>query len=196
LPAHDHRLRRLLTSVAAFALCLATPAVAGGPQHRVEAAPTVDGTAIHRADVQFARIGGDTIDPGNAAVAFPHDCTGCEGVAVAFQAVIYKGSPHTIAPENAAVAVNDNCTRCGAFAFAYQYAVNSDERLSADARDEIAAIEDEARRDVDLGLSYPDLDARLHDLAARFKAAVDGGLTDEHGRRPVERTDEEPAPAG
>lgn len=181
--------RRLIAPILGFALCLAAPAVAGGPQHRVEASPTVDGTAMHRADVQVVRIGGDTIDPSNAAVANPHDCTGCEGVAVAFQAVIYKGSPSTIAPQNVAAAVNSNCTSCGAFAYAYQYAVSSDERLSADARAEIRAIEDEARQAVDEGLPYPDLDARLHDLADRFKAAVDAGLTDEHGRKDVERDD-------
>ena len=179
--------------VVVVVLGLAAPAVAGGPQHRVEASPTVDGTAIHRADVQAVRIGGDTIDPGNAAVAAPHDCTGCEGIAVAFQAVVYKGSPSTIAPENVALAVNSNCTRCGAFAFAYQYAVRSDQKLSDDARSEIAGIEDEARQAVDAGLSYPDLDARLHDLADRFKAAVDAGLTDERGRKELERHDEAPA---
>ena len=181
--------RRLIVPILAFGLCLATPAVAGGPQHRVEASPTADGTAIHRADVQVVRIGGDTIDPGNAAVATPHDCTGCEGVAVAFQAVIYKGSPSTVAPQNVAAAVNSNCTSCGAFAYAYQYAVNSDEKLSLDARAEIRAIEDEAQQDVDAGLSYPDLDAKLQDLADRFKAAVDAGLTDEHGRKAVQRDD-------
>src|SRR3954464_14444576 len=181
--------RRLIAPVLAFALCLAAPAVGGGPVPRVEASPTVDGTAIHRADFQVVRIGGDTIDPGNAAVANPHDCTGCEGIAVAFQAVVYRGSPSTIAPENVAAAVNSNCTSCGAFAYAYQYAVNSDEKLSADARAEIRAIEDEAQRDVDAGLPYPDLDAKLKDLADRFKAAVDGGLTDEHGRKAAERDD-------
>jgi putative peptide zinc metalloprotease protein len=188
-------MRRVVAPLIAFLLCLAAPAVAGSPQHRVEASPTVDGTAVHRADVQATRTGGDTVDAGNAAVANPHDCTGCEGIAVAFQAVIYKGSPSTITPENLALAVNSNCTRCGAFAFAYQYAVNSDEKLSPDARAELRAIEDEAQQAADAGLPYPDLDAKLHDLAQRFKATVDAGLTDEHGRKQVERTDEEPAPA-
>ena len=181
--------RRLIPPLLAFTMLLAAPAVAGGPQHRVEASPTVDGSAIHRADAQAVRIGGDTIDPGNAAVANPHDCTGCEGIAVAFQAVVYKGSPSTIAPQNVAAAVNSNCTSCAAFAFAYQYAVKSDERLSPDARAEIRSIEDEAQQLADSGLPYPDLDARLHDLADRFRAAVDAGLTDEHGRKEVERDD-------
>src|SRR3954471_13627018 len=176
-------MRRVIAPLIVVVLCLAAPAVAAGPQHRVEASPTVDGTAIHRADISVTRTGGDTIDPGNAAVATPHDCTGCEGIAVAFQAVIYKGSPSTIAPENVAAAVNSNCTGCDAFAYAYQYAVNSDEKLSADARTEIRAIEDEAQQDVDAGLPYPDLDAKLKDLEGRFKAAVDAGLTDEHGRK-------------
>src|SRR4051812_25873430 len=182
-------MRRLIAPLTVFVLAPASPAVAGGPQHRVEASPTVDNTTIHRADVQAVRVGGDTIDAGNAAVANPHDCTGCEGIAVAFQAVVYHGSPSTIAPENLAAAVNSNCTSCGAFAFAYQYAVNSDERLSADARAEIRAIEDEAQQAVDAGLPYPDLDAKLQDLADRFKAAVDAGLTDEHGRKATERDD-------
>ena len=185
-------MRRAAALVVVCLLSLAAPAVAGGPDHLVDASPTADGAVIHRADVQVVRQGGDTIDAQNVAQANPHDCTGCEGIAVAFQAVIYKGSPSTIAPKNVAAAVNSNCTRCGAFAYAYQYAVNSDGHLSQDARAQIHAIEDEARQDVDAGLSYPDLDARLHDLAARFRAAIDGGLTDPHDRRATERDDQQP----
>jgi putative peptide zinc metalloprotease protein len=188
--------RRLIPALATFVLCLAAPAVAGGPQHLVDASPTVDGTAIHRADIQVVRVGGDTIDAANVAQANPHDCTGCEGVAVAFQAVIYKGSPSTIAPQNLAAAVNSNCTGCGAFAYAYQYAVNSDGKLSRGARAEIRAMEDEAQQDVDAGLPYPELDAKLHDLADRFRAAVDAGLTGERHGHEAERKDEQPAPAG
>src|SRR5205085_6118441 len=109
--------RRALALIATFTVVLAAPAVAGGPDHVVNASPTADSQSIHRSGVQVASTGSDTVDSTNLARATPHDCTGCEGIAVAFQAVIATGKPSNVSPNNFAVAVNSNCTSCRAFAF-------------------------------------------------------------------------------
>ena len=91
-------MRRLLALTATVTVCLAAPAAAGGPNHVVTASPTADGQKIHRAGVQVATTGADTVDSTNLARATPHDCTGCEGIAVAFQAVIATGHPSDVSP--------------------------------------------------------------------------------------------------
>src|SRR2546423_14658708 len=110
-------MRRTLALIAVFTVALAAPAAAGGPDHVVSVAPTADNQHMDRAGVQVAMTGSDTVDSTNLARATPHDCTGCEGSAVAFQAVIAHGNPSTVAPRNLAVAVNSQCNSCGAFAF-------------------------------------------------------------------------------
>ena len=167
-------MRRLLALVATLTVCLAAPAAAGGPNHVVTASPASDGQQIHHSGVQAAVTAADSIDSANIARATPHDCTGCEGIAVAFQAVIAKGDPSTVSPTNAAAAVNSNCTSCGAFAFAYQYVVTADgpAHLSPDARAQVADIRAQASDAVDSGLPYDQLDARLTDLATQFHDAV------------------------
>jgi putative peptide zinc metalloprotease protein len=195
------RLTALLASVTATAV-LAAPATAGGGDNVVRASPTVDGTAIHRARVAVTTTGADTVDSTNLAEANPHDCTGCEGIAVAFQAVIATGHPSTFTPQNLAVAVNSNCTRCGAFAFAYQYVVTADDsaHLSGGSRRTIRDIRAQADQLVDAGLPYPELDARLKDLGAQFQTAVADGLRETNGHprggRDEEHTDALPAPTG
>jgi putative peptide zinc metalloprotease protein len=195
-------MRRLLVLIATFTVLLAAPATAGGPDNVVRSSPTADGATLHRAHVQVVRTGADTVDSTNLAEANPHDCTGCEGIAAAFQAVIATGHPSTVAPQNLAVAVNSNCTGCGAFAFAYQYVVTADDdaHLSGDARSQIGDIRRQADDLVDAGLPYPELDARLQDLGAQFKAAVVAGLQDTAGHprggREEERADAEPESPG
>ena len=117
------------TEISGMTLSLALPAVAGGPNNVVNTSPTSDGTHLHRASVQVTSTGAKSVTSSNLAIATPHDCTGCEGIAVAFQALIVTGGSSTISPTNAAVAVNTNCTSCGAFAYAYQYVVTADRGL-------------------------------------------------------------------
>jgi hypothetical protein len=168
-------MRRLLALATTLTLLLAVPATAGGGANNVViASPTVDGMAIHRSSVKVSSTSSKTIDSQNVAFANPHDCTGCEGIAVAYQAVIVTGNPTTVTPTNAAVAVNSNCTSCGAFAYAYQYVVSADRgtHLSRAGRVRIAAVRRAAADAVDAGLPYDQLDARLQALAVDFKAAV------------------------
>src|SRR5438552_18802798 len=103
-------MRRALVLIAVVFVTLAAPAVAGGPDHVVTAAPAADGQQIHRSGMQVGITGADTVDSTNLARATPQHCTGCEGIAVAFQAVNAQGNPPTVAPRNAAHAVNSQCT--------------------------------------------------------------------------------------
>jgi len=195
-------MRRVLALAITMTLSLALPAMAGGgPNNIVTASPTADGTKLHRSSVQVTSTGSSSVTSSNIANATPHDCTGCEGIAVALQAVIVTGGSSTISPMNAAIAVNTNCTSCGAFAYAYQYIVKADRgtHLSKDGRAEIADIRRRAAAATNAGLAYPELDAKLKGLAAEFKATVVADLAesgaDPHGDLPDADTDEAPADA-
>jgi hypothetical protein len=167
-------MRRTAALVTTFTLALAFPAVAGGPNNVVKASPTSDGAKIYRAATKVTSTGADSITSTNLALAQPTGCTGCEGIAAAYQAVIVTGNPSEVKPTNAAVAVNTDCTSCGAFAYAYQYVVSADRgtHLSQTGKAKIKEIRSEADRLVRAGLPYPDLDAKLDALAVKFKAAV------------------------
>ena len=88
----------------------------------------------------------------------------------------------TQAPQNVAFATNVNCSHCGSFAYAYQYVVNvaAGVKLSGHANQQIKQLRQLADQDVHAGLDYPTLDARLHDLAAQFRAVVDNDLVAQH----------------
>ncbi|HEU0318450.1 MAG TPA: hypothetical protein VFR49_14030, partial [Solirubrobacteraceae bacterium] len=123
------------------------------------------------------------VDPVNFARANAHDCTTpCQAIAAAFQIVLVPAGTTVQAPQNVALATNVNCDHCGSFAFADQYVVNvaRDVSLSGSARHQIVALRQEASQDVRAGLDYPTLDAKLHALATRFHAVVDGDLTQQH----------------
>jgi putative peptide zinc metalloprotease protein len=193
-------MRRVLALVTTFTLWLAIPAEAGGPNQVVNASPTADGVAIHRSAVQVVSTGTSSVDSQNVAAALPTGCTGCEGVAVAFQALILTGRPSVIRPLNAAVAANTSCTSCKAFAFAYQLVVTADHgtHLSALGRAKVRDIRRRAAALVDAGLPFDQLDAQLSALRDEFRAAVISDL--EHaGADPRDATpdlDVDEAPIG
>ncbi len=172
--------------------------MAGGPNSVVRASPTVDGAHVHRSAVKVTSAGADSITSTNLALAQPTGCSDCEGIAVAYQALIVTGNPSDVRPTNAAVAINTECTRCGAFAYAYQYVVSADRgtHLSASGRSKISLIRSEAARLVRAGMPYPELDAELKALAVRFKAAVVDELVrtgdNPHDGRQQADTDEAP----
>src|SRR4051794_20399174 len=117
-------MRRLAATIV-LTLVLAVPATAGAPDQVVDASPTVDNQAIHRSKVKVSTTKDDTIDTANLAQAHPSSCTGCEGIAVSFQAIVATGKPTDLRPQNVALAYNQDCTSCVAYAYAYQYVVGA-----------------------------------------------------------------------
>ena len=193
-------MRRVAALVTTFTLWLAFPAAAGGPNQVVQSSPTTDGDKIYRTGVQATSTGAETITSSNVALARPSGCTGCEGIAVAYQAVVVTGNPSEASPRNAAVAVNTECTDCGAFAYAYQYVVSADSGtyLSSAAREKIRGVRTKATELVHAGLAYDELETRLKELAVEFKSIVVNDLErtggDPTGGVPDTEVDEE-APA-
>jgi hypothetical protein len=108
--------RRLVApvgAVLAFGL-LAAPAAAqtqaGGANNVVLATSAADGATSARSAVHVAPTGADTVASANIARALAHDCAGCRAAAVAFQAVLMTGAPHTVVPANTAVAETAACS--------------------------------------------------------------------------------------
>jgi hypothetical protein len=179
--------RRLVLLSSLIAVLVAPPAVAGAPgapDATVRAAAPDEGQTVLRSGVRVGQTRSDTVDSTNLAEAYAHDCTGCEAVAASLQSVVAIGSPATVAPTNAAVAVNQSCTGCKVFAYAYQYVVTTDRpfRLDGVEARTVRDVRREADALVHQGLPYPDLDARLHDLAGRFRAAIDAEIAQDGAR--------------
>jgi hypothetical protein len=154
----------------------------GGPNHFVKVDNHADATRETRGGVQVASTGAKRVTSTNLAVARAHDCSGCQALAAAYQAVFVKREPSELSPRNLAIAVNENCTGCGSFAFAYQYVLdtNGPAHLTKEGRDQIDAIRAEARQDLEAGLPYDVLDAELRDLAARFRTVIDTEMRRTH----------------
>jgi hypothetical protein len=170
-------------------LCLgALPAVAGGPNNLVFSDATADANGAATFDTHSNMVavptGTDEVTSANVARAVAHDCTGCQAVAVAFQAVLVTGNPRTVAPRNIAYANNVRCTGCAAFAFAFQYVVSTGgpARLSPAGMQGIQALRREVADDLATDLTPDELNARLTDIGDRFQALVDREIVRTGGR--------------
>jgi hypothetical protein len=165
--------RRLLPFIVAICstFLIGTPlsaaAEGGGANHVVLATTTADGSSLERSGLQVGHAGGPTVASSNIAAALSYACTGCNSVAVAFQAVLVTGDPNTVVPANAAVATNVACTSCTAYAFAYQYVLSTDGPVPL--REEIRGL---AESDLPPDVLTQQLDA----VAADFKATIDEEL--------------------
>jgi hypothetical protein len=149
-----------------------------GPDQVVWAKTTGTSTSDLLSGVQVGSYKGDNLQSANVARADSTDCTDCRTVAVAVQAVLLKGSPHTAEPKNVAIAINENCVGCTTYAFAYQYVVATDDRvvLTYRGRVRVATLREQIDAAAHSDLSPDDLNARLRELAAEFRAAIDADL--------------------
>ena len=196
------RLLLVLVALATAALLFVLPAsgdtpVVGGPNNLVQVSTTGVGDVESRSHIQVAPFGGPVSGSTNAAIALSTECTDCRTVAIAYQAVFLINDPPVVVPGNAAVAVNAGCLRCQTFAFAYQYELSTHgpvflspagHMLLNDLRAEVSDL-------AQSNLPLPELDARLLDVKARFKALIDSELI-AAGQSPngLEETHTEQAP--
>jgi hypothetical protein len=199
------RLVTILTLTTALLGLGALPAVAGGPNNIVASDATVDATGaatfVTHSSMIVGSTGTDEVTSANVARAVAHDCTGCQAIAVAFQAVLVTGNPHTVTPRNIAFAENQSCDGCASFAFAFQYVVSTGgpAHLSPQGYQQVAALRREVEQDLATDLTPQDLNARLEDVGTRFKAVVHDDIVhaggSPHDGELREQDDVTPAPA-
>jgi hypothetical protein len=165
-------------AVLAVATPLAAGAEGGGANNVVLASATADGASVDRSALQVSQVGGPTVASSNIAAATSYACTGCQTVAIAFQAVLVSGDPDTVVPANAAAATNDGCNSCSSYAFAYQYVLSTGRAvyLSPAAQATMAELRAEAAELAASGLPPDQLTGELDALAATFKATIDNEL--------------------
>lgn len=120
--------------------------------------------------LKVVQVGGDVVDPQNAAVAVAANCTNCQTVAISMEGVLVYGDPSVFTPTNLALAYNENCSNCATLAAAFQEIVPNDGRvrISGEGRQIIADVRvdlESLRRE---NLSLDEIDARVDADAARL----------------------------
>jgi hypothetical protein len=153
----------------------------GGHDNVVLADATQDNAVVLQAKTQLAKAKGDTVDNANFARATASNCTGCYASAVAVQVVFVEGSPSEFTPQNVSLAVNNNCNTCGSYAYAWQYVIQAEDKLSHEAKKQVAGL---GRQISDLVTSTrptdkatdDDLTAKLNELTAQIKQTVKSDL--------------------
>jgi putative peptide zinc metalloprotease protein len=180
-----------LTTTALVGLgLLGSPATAAYGDNFVQVQSDAKHRVVERSNVMVVANTTDTVDNGNLAEAYAHDCTGCRAVAVAFQVVLVPGSPSTVTPGNLASANNTRCDRCTAIAIAKQYLVYSHgaRSIDRDAQREVNRIAAQVRSVTTSGASYDEINARLEPLYDRLVQVVRNGLENESNERSSERS--------
>jgi len=134
---------KLLALLAALLLCAggAATGVAAGQDTSAVAVNTKDNSSVFRFAFKIVKVNGDTVDNGNAAVAYA-SCTLCQTVAISIQVLLISSDPTDFEPTNIAFAYNENCTLCDTLATAYQFALGVGEKLkfTAEGRRQLAEI--------------------------------------------------------
>jgi putative peptide zinc metalloprotease protein len=169
---------------------LNTPASAAYGDNFVQVEATAGRTTVEQSSVMVVANTTDTVDNGNLAEAYAHDCTGCRAVAVAFQVVLVPGSPHTVTPGNLASANNTRCDGCVAIAIAKQFLVYSHgaRSLDRDAQREVDRIRAQVRRIATSGADPAAMNSQLDPLYDHLVQVVRDGLKDERDCRSSERS--------
>lgn len=145
----------------------------GGGDNVAVAINTRDGATVFRLAFKIARVVGDVVDQGNAAVAFAN-CEACRTVAVAIQTVLVFSEPSIVTPENLAIALNYECTACETMAFAYQFVLGTGGpvHFTAEGNQAIAEIR---RRLQDLrtaDFTADELQAQLDEIAGQLEEVI------------------------
>ncbi|GEM_PF-6761035 len=167
-------MKRLAPLVLGLMLGAATAMVAApasaqstGNDNTAVANNTKDDSFVFKFAFKVSRAAGDTVDPGNAAVASA-SCSYCETVAVAIQVVLVSGDPSTETPSNVAIAYNQDCTECATLADAFQFVFGTGPRpahLSAEGNRKLAQIRQQYEQLRHSDLPPDQLQARVAELA-------------------------------
>lgn len=134
-------LRSLVVGCIAALMIMGAPAPAIAQDNVAVAINTQDGTHLFRFAFNVARVTGDVVDQGNAAVAYA-SCESCTTIAIAIQIVLVMSDPSVITPENVAISINTECTLCTTFAGAYQFVIGTGEtvRFTAEGQRALAQL--------------------------------------------------------
>jgi hypothetical protein len=154
----------------------AADAASSGQSQDAHAIVVNHGDDRYRYAITFkvVQVGGDVVDPQNAAVAVAANCTNCTTVAISMEGMLVYGDPTVFAPENLALAYNENCTNCQTLAEAYQEIVPADGRvrITGAGRQEIAAIRHDLEMIRNDSLTLVQIDARVDAAAGRLLAVL------------------------
>ena len=165
--------RVVLVLLLALSLGFAAPGVAHAQDNAAVAINTKDGSDVIRLAFNIHRTMNDSVDSGNAAVAFA-SCTDCTTIAVAIQVVFIMSDASVIAPENVAIAINQECTACNTFASAYQFVITTDGpvHFTDEGYKLLADLKKRIRDLLEAGLPLDQLDAQLDALMDELAAIL------------------------
>jgi putative peptide zinc metalloprotease protein len=177
-------MRRIAALLAALLMtALLVPGHAGaeatGNDNTAIAVNTKDGSSLFKLSFRISRVMGDTVDSGNAAVAYA-SCTDCQTTAVAIQFVLLMGDTTTATPENLALAINENCTLCDTLASAYQFILSGDGpvHLTPEGMKRLHEIRKQLMALKDSGLSGAELQERIDALATEAYQVLSTSLVE------------------
>jgi putative peptide zinc metalloprotease protein len=190
-------MRRIAALLAALLMtAVLAPVHAGaeatGNDNTAIAVNTKDGSSLFKFSFRISRVMGDTVDSGNAAVAYA-SCTDCQTTAVAIQFVLLMSDTTTATPENLALAINENCTLCDTLASAYQFILSGDGpvHLTPEGMQQLEEIRRQLMALKDSGLSGAELQERIDALATEAYEVLSTSLV-EAGPPPTAEPGAEP----
>jgi putative peptide zinc metalloprotease protein len=163
----------LLAPLLALALVMPAGAENTGNDNTAIAVNTKDGSSLFKFSFRISRVMSDTVDSGNAAVAYA-SCTDCQTTALAIQFVLLLSDPSTFTPENLALAINENCELCDTLASAYQFVIQAGGpvHLSGEGMRQLQEIRRQLAALKDSGLSSFELQAKIDELTKQAYQVV------------------------
>ena len=130
-----------------------------------------------RANIQLARLPGDTAEPYNVAFAYG-TCRDCQTFSVALQIVLISRTASRIAPQNGALALNYECHGCLTVARAIQYVVQVEDptQVPDGVRELIREMDRELREVARLAaagqMTIADAESRINAVITRFRSVA------------------------
>jgi putative peptide zinc metalloprotease protein len=167
----------LAAALAAFVAAIGAAPARGGGDTVVVALNAKDGSFLYRVKLDLRRVGGETVDESNAAVAVA-SCSSCETVAVSIQALLVFSDPQVVTPTNLAFAMNLECAFCNTLASAYQFYVQAGRpvHFTSDGNRRIAEIRRALHALRHAGLTIWEIQAEVDRLAHELQRVLEEEL--------------------